>query len=83
MAESDLLLKVNDAREAAMSAAKAAATYEDWHREFLRVEKLRENIIDMIEEMKVEAAIARPPVHVQIWPQIPAEPDPARSAGKS
>ena len=72
-AEAELLNRVAEARQAAVSAAKLSAEYRAREDQYKQVQSNLNIVTDGLERMRISAALARPNIHIT-RPVIPIEP---------
>ena len=77
-AEAELLLRVAEARTAALGAAKLTAEYRAREEEYNRVQQLLNTVAEGLERMRIAAALMRPNIRVTRNPIVPLEPSEPR-----
>jgi len=76
--ESDLQIRVGEARAAAVSIAKLTAEYRTREQEYQRIQGLLSQVQEGLERMRISAALSRPNILVVQWPTPPVEPSQPR-----
>jgi capsular exopolysaccharide synthesis family protein len=78
--EAELLNRVAEARQAAVSAAKLTADYRGREDQYKQVQLLLNTVTDGLERMRISAALTRPNIRITRMPNIPVEPSEPRLA---